>query len=622
MGDGSKYSLFLRRGLLVVATLVLVVLALRPLFLAGWYDDDLSNSLFRYSVAYYQRGWALCLRTFFVDGGRVPGRFFPFAGYAFLLFYLTPELLHYRLAILAFILLDLGLIAWLVKRLTGDRVLGGLTVLLVPACFQYREFYDPILSFHAMMPLILVLTLGSLLLLDLFLTQRRAAYLLGSVLLYVVSLLTYEITYAFFVLHLGLLWYRLREGRAIRRYATCFGLPLLVIVAMSVYTRHQAADQLVGTYKIHFVWKAYLLTLAKQLYAALPLSYFLSYKQDLFASFQLRWQILDLGSVALFLILYFWPRRAPRPAGEVAPLFALGLGLWILPAVLIALSPHYQGILRFGIAHLPVYLEYFGVVLVLLALRRAIELRWRSPRVHSVLHGGIGLTFAFIYLVNLQANRLIVERRNATYWYPRNVLEAAARHGAFAGLSERSQLLLEADDALSLDYPVFIYSLVGQRLLALNTKKVVAWETSQARLQDPLEPPLAARNFLARGPTSILKYWSNSAWNGSVVVAPLDALELDAEARRTGIRSAFLDVYVLAPGETKVNLSYADYHRDVRGRLLPRQFVNVAADRLVLQKRAQGISHYRVPVNLADGHWLDFRSVRLIYSPEPLQALD
>ena len=126
---------------------------------------------------------------------------------------------------------------------------------------------------------------------------------------------------------------------------------------------------------------------------------------------------------------------------------------------MIALARSYQSLLVFGIGYIPVYIQYFGACILLIGIASYITLKVRSTIIKQLLSVVLAVTLSIIYLVNLQNNRLIVEKMNQTYWYPRNILEVSAKNRIFDTVPTTSTLIMETDDNLSLDYPPFIYFL-------------------------------------------------------------------------------------------------------------------------------------------------------------------
>jgi hypothetical protein len=147
---------------------------------------------------------------------------------------------------------------------------------------------------------------------------------------------------------------------------------------------------------------AFFTTLLWQTTAALPLSYFLADPASLFTDPLFQWKALSKVAGSASSVLIFagvftagW-RSLPGAPGRdghrvLRPtrfLILLGLGLIVLPAVLVSVSVRYQKLIGPGKGYVPVYIESYGAALLLstttwgmfsrlLAARHT--LRWHRP---------------------------------------------------------------------------------------------------------------------------------------------------------------------------------------------------------------------------------------------------
>ncbi|MHC1773141.1 MAG: hypothetical protein AB9907_15695 [Flexilinea sp.] len=126
---------------------------------------------------------------------------------------------------------------------------------------------------------------------------------------------------------------------------------------------------------------------------------------------------------------------------RLGALFGIGVTFWLLPAVTIAVSQRYQGQLYAGLGYLPVYLEYFGVVILIVCLGTVL-----FSKVHPVVYRQVLkiLTVCALLLVtglNLQNNRTVIELMNRGFLYPREAGEKALKAGILAFLPDDSSLL-------------------------------------------------------------------------------------------------------------------------------------------------------------------------------------
>ncbi len=619
----EKKHTHLHKHFIAVAILLIAVLCLRPLLSSGWIADDASHSLAGFVAKWNDTSLKERFISYFVAGPGVIGRFFPLAGYAFLLFTLFPNVVLYKSIVLCVVLFCIFLFYKLIKRLSGNEHISLLACVIMPAFFQFRFFYDPILYGSAIIPLIFSLTFLSLLFLDKFLETRKWKFYTLSVLTYLISLLTYEITYVFFLLHLSFIYFRKHNLREVIRYGTAFVVALSIAVIGSIYERAKYGSAIVAAYKIEFVPHLYFLTVLKQLYAALPFSYSLSNPAKIFPQ-TLRDRLflirpLDLVVVTLFLICYLYLIKKSKLLSATArkKFLIVGLLLFILPSLMTALSITSQQLLVFGLGYMPVFIQYFGVCLFLIAIAAYVTTAVGSVLVKQFLSICMAIVLSLIYLVNLQNNRFIVEQFNKAFWYPRNVLEVSAKHGLFKEVPENATLIMETDDGLSLDYQFFVYSLTNRKIFAINSKGIASWYKDVAKLSSA--PPLGAseKYFIDKGPVHFYRYWSNSIRQGYVVVSKVSDFRVYPDFKKTPVKTKNLDVFVLGDLKSEANISFSKISLDMEGNVESQFVIKILKSKFkILQKSKKG-TVVRIPVQLDSGNWIDFQSIRFNPTSEP-----
>jgi hypothetical protein len=467
-----------------VPALILIanVLLLSPMLDCGYIGDDVvSSCAWGWGSVHGLSPLGLMGRDIAM-WARHSGRFFPLALLYYPFFSWVRDLLVYRLLGLALVLLNVLLLGRLVHRLTGSRRLGLLAGLVAPAVFQFRLYADPILGFCFMLPLVVAYLLGSLLLLDSYLRSGRRWWLAGSLLLYALGVLTYEVAWPFFLLHLVLAALRVPDRRRLRAAVrkTCpFALLALLFVGVNLFIRWYFQVRLLDstpgtrvTYGATLDPVLYLVLLGKQTLGALPLSYRLVglHHPGLFYSplRALPLAVCVLGVVHLVVFRRLVPRAAAEGPGAPsegepgalgpAGLALLGVLLTLLPGALVALSPAHLSHLAWGVCYTPVYVSYFGVALLVLAgLEALARLAARLHRAAApALAVAAGAGWALLAFLHYDANRMVVDRLNAPpygYRYPRELVEQALRRGLFQGVPPGSCLLITSryawDDAFA-----------------------------------------------------------------------------------------------------------------------------------------------------------------------------
>lgn len=232
---------------------------------------------------------------------------------------------------------------------------------------------------------ICLFTFGSLYFLSLYLNAKGRIWLYLSLIFYLISVFYYEIPYLFCLLHVWLIWAISKKFRTVLKISFPFVLIGLSMVVLGVYLRHEVGaltmGPTAGPYSANFSIEIVLQTLLKQLFAALPLSYFTTDHANIFPSLssllfasEQKLEGLLIFAIAFILISvnatkYF---KKPQPRGrKYLFLLPMGIMIWFLSAFPISLANRYQQELTgggWGYGHLPVYVEYFGVALVITAI--------------------------------------------------------------------------------------------------------------------------------------------------------------------------------------------------------------------------------------------------------------
>jgi hypothetical protein len=150
-----------------------------------------------------------------------------------------------------------------------------------------------------------------------------------------------------------------------------------------------------------------------------------------------------VGLIAFLLALASVARlRRESPAATAVSgrgLALLGLLLWTLPGILIALSPKYQATIVLGVGYLPVYAQYYGVGLLALAgacwvVRRGLASPAATVTASAVLATVVGLTAA----LNTAVAGAFAEQRQV-----RENVEAALDAGLLDAVPDGATLLLD-----------------------------------------------------------------------------------------------------------------------------------------------------------------------------------
>ncbi|MGC8908557.1 MAG: hypothetical protein ACP5M0_14110 [Desulfomonilaceae bacterium] len=442
LGNRSASHEFLsprRTLLLAIAALILNALCLLPLmntpFLGddSWCESTIRGFAELTNTSLGQLWWAV--EKDYVRGGR----WYPLVAYYYPLFYFATREV-YKALVIALILVNVLQFGALVKGVTRSASMALMAMLMPPLFFQLRLYHDPILSYYGLMQVETAFILGSLSCFLKYLRSNKPAWLMGSAALYGLNLLTYEAFYGVLTAYVVLAYHQwgrshyAKIAKALAPFVALATVNLLVMMALRALgnVRYQGNQLNLDPW----VWGA---TLARQAFGALALSYFATFKETLaviYAALSPTALVFTcVASAALFLGVWrlFEEREQAHVASKDLRLMALlGLILWLMPCVIVSGATKYQQELKWGLAYLPVYVSYFGVIMALLASLEFLAQRLVSrPRLRSALALGLATSVAGVFVLNHMTNLFVVDAYRNAELRPRQLVETALKNGLF-----------------------------------------------------------------------------------------------------------------------------------------------------------------------------------------------
>lgn len=434
-----------------------------PVLSSGYVSDDSMNSLIKGELL--QNNQSLFANTndsfrFWVS----IGRFFPFALYFPVVFYYINSLLLYKTSILVLTVIDILVFGYFIKVLTQSKALSFLSILLPPLFFQFRLYHDPILSFTWLQQLLFLYIFTSLIMLIFYLRTRQRKFLILSLFTYLISLLTYEMTYIFWILHLLIIWFHYDKSKKknIIKEITPFVLLTILIVLIPLFIRLFNGLEISGggsgypsSFKGNYIANLnvinYMATLIKQTIATFPLSYFIVDPHKIFINaigfmknhFTLSYVFLIIG--------YFVCMKQTineltvKQKNSCKQLFIFGLALLVLPGALISLSPKYQNEVILGVGYIPVFISCFGLTLLTMSIIYMVftKINFSNKKYLFVGTVAISLMFSLVGAINYNNNRIVVNLLNSYWLYPRTIIEDGLKSGLCQNIPDNSCLLVD-----------------------------------------------------------------------------------------------------------------------------------------------------------------------------------
>jgi hypothetical protein len=548
-----------------VVIAVYVATSLSPLLSSGYYSDDLVNSTTKaylelHGISLFQH--LLSTAWFWTTYN---GRFFPVAILTTgPISYLSYNLHLYKILLLSLTVFNVLLFGLLTALITRSRQTSCLAMLFLPILFQFRLYHDPLLSLSGMMQILAAFVFLAMIFLYKHLEHPKAAYLIASLLSYNLALYLYEVSTLLIALFLITLARQnhLRAGHKLR-IAVFYTLSMMVALIAQLAARLLREPTWAGYSGLQFNADAVRAstTFLLQLSASLPLSYYAGNPSHLFlhslASVAGNITACDIVVLTLFIVCYSIFRGTLAGTRGLSTLCLLGSALMLLPAVPVSMSVKYQDSLRAlgpGMGYIPVYLQYYGTALLMVG-GVAFLLR-HLPGKNTRILANIAVigVLAAALLVNMQSNRLVVDKANIDLHYRRAAVARALAEHILVDVPEHATLFI--DDEYTLDpYPFVTSDLKGWGLNGYPWKSdnlVYLYAGKRVQIINDLDGLL--KHFRSRNATgdrlddvyclTIKSYPDNSGIKeGYVVLSRIRNISVDGagtiQVESTPLRSSF-----------------------------------------------------------------------------------
>ena len=460
--------------------LLLTAVSLSMLIRSGYYWDDAVNS-----TAYLaEKKDAIPTLTHVLEFMRKYlelGRINVLSVYYYFFFYIENVSLYKALIILT-ILIDQLIFRNTLMEFGVPRSGARLGMLLIPLLLQTRVYQDPVSGFYSLMQVLTAEMLLCALYLHRWLESGKRSCFWLSLAAFAVGLLTYEVCFPFLAMICLLIWAQRKSfPRAVRDSLPFIGLTILMLAGVFLVRRLFVQDTYPGV--AFSLDPARILRAAlTQLAAGLPLSFYSAgypaavlgnaYPTATFMNYDFLsfLKAIRLTDILILLTALYILRKIFRSSNSsfltlnssfltlnsssssfliphsslsfphssfLIPNFSLlilGLSFAVLPMVTVAMSERYQGQLMPGLGYLPVYMQYYGIAILILCLTLSLR--------PSVGKQALCLSvFSVILLLNLQNNRAVTEIMNRSFYEPRNAGEAALHGGILDFLPEDAALV-------------------------------------------------------------------------------------------------------------------------------------------------------------------------------------
>lgn len=373
--------------------------------------------------------------------------------WSYVIYYIFTDFQIYEVFLIFLTILDVVIFGVFVELFLKSKKYKLFSMIGISLFFQiYSTYHNVLVGYAGLLQLSVLLTFLQLIFLYKYLQNRKNRLLVISILCQIVSVMVYEFNYFNVLMVLCVLLLESSKIRECIKIMGLYSIPLFLLGSYSVCINVLAkqSNTIYGGSEVRFHVRKIADTMLKQLSATIPLFNFWNNKNGVLSGNLLaELNFLDfcvlamLVMISIAIIFKFRDEKIEKPH---KCLFFIGLILFLGPSILPSLTPKYQDELVWGIAHIAVFEQYFGlcllVLLILVQIFNGIKKLNKSKVWMDVFRIiTIGCMF-YICIMNLAVeNRYILYLQSAVK-FPKMALEHALEHDILKDLDEYDILLI------------------------------------------------------------------------------------------------------------------------------------------------------------------------------------
>ncbi len=429
--------------------LVWTAWVLYPLLNSGFISDDSYHSQIRgllifNDMAFWQEVWDRIVAGLFEVG-----RFRPLNWiYLYGLYYITQDLLLMKGITLLIICIDVLLFSTIIRILTRNQDLAYLCAFLVPLFFQFRFWHDPILAFTFFLPMMCMFLFVSILFLIEYFEKKKIFYLICFIVVYLISLLTYEISYSFIFCYASIIFCYASRKESYKITIPIILLTLLHIGIGNYFYMGELPSNLEGAYlgaRLQLDIIGIIHALYIQTTAAIPLSWKFANApfHQKFYQIGLENLIVYAAFATLFCTALFKFDKSSLDKNLIYKIIFFSLCALLGPALAMAASGHQKELIDagFGYGYTPVFIQYFGLCVLILFLLLFVKDMSSNPNYKKIFFVLLWIVVFSVGAITREENILIVEESNKFYKYPRELLGESIENGILDEVGEKDLIL-------------------------------------------------------------------------------------------------------------------------------------------------------------------------------------
>lgn len=448
-----------------IFALVLCAVSFSYILKSGYFGDDAQNVDLPGKALLSGQTWTKQTINAMFEWTFQKGRPFPLSTYTVPLFHFLTSRVTFKLFAYFICLINFLSIASVIYSVSSSYRMAILFLTLLPTTVSSRYWYDPLLSFAGLIPIVSTLIFLSLLSfwnsIHLVATEQlnstkgyrkdRSLYWI-SVFLFFTALLTYEISYLFCLFFPVLAFFKTKNFRRGLRFSFPYLLGSGGMMSSYFLLKSKWNPYYLGSFKnatLHLDPSSAIVAFKNQIHVSVPgFRYWHTHWPF--------WRTLDLSDRAIIATatgLFFWTlftlyknQKENEKRNQFNwPLTFVGLGLLLLPAFVVSISGHQQEIALWGTdrAYLPFLLQMCGIGLLFsLTLDFVLSRLDRMPILRVSFLSTLTLIFGLVFGHNWANNNDVVRNLNHGWLTGRMALENLSNSTFFEIVPSESLMLL------------------------------------------------------------------------------------------------------------------------------------------------------------------------------------
>jgi hypothetical protein len=445
---------------LFVETLIylLAVFSLRETLKALYSSDDLVYSLSKtgdfLGGITVQKLYHLLINSIF-NGGPVAGRILIGQLPTKLPMLLFDNILQYRVLVLILICINIWLFGKCVYQWTNSYKIKWTLMLITPLMFQIYSNYihHPILNFYGLMQLVFITLYASMYFFWRYCVEHKIFFLIISGVFYLWGLVTYEVAFTFIPIFILLAYL---SSRSMKKTALKSWLHIVLFIFFLAINYLISPSKSYGGITVNLNLSKIARATLDQISASFPLSNFWdsnwaqtkSIIPKLFSISNIA--LGDIITVVLFLVVLYIIYKLVEVKARfdytgMLILGGIGMIIIIFPAILIGLSSKYQNEVGFGRGHIPVYIQYYGLMVFLGAIycfiQEALKRFDTRKFVSGIINIGLIIISVFILLTNQQYGRAAINNINTRFYNPMLALQYSIQDDILDGIGDNALII-------------------------------------------------------------------------------------------------------------------------------------------------------------------------------------